>query len=129
MPNQDIIFFDGQCNLCDRFVNFVFKRDLKKQFLYASLQSQTAKQHLKREDIESLKSIVFLQKGQALKKTLAIQSIMKRLYPRWAFALSVAPLFLFNIFYNIIAKKRYALFGKKKSLYQPTTEQKKYFLP
>ena len=129
MKEQQIIFFDGKCNLCDRFVNFVFKRDTEKHFLYAPLQGQTAKQYLKKEDIESLKSIVFLQKDQVLKSAPAIQAILKQIYPRLAALLSLLPSGFFNFFYKIIAKKRYSLFGKKDRLYQASEEQKTYFLP
>ena len=129
MQGKYIIFFDGQCNLCDRFVNFVFKRDPKKQFLYAPIQGQTAKQHLTKEDIESLKSIIFLKNGLALKEAPAIQAIFKQLYPRFSPLLSIIPFRFFNFFYRFIAKRRYNLFGKKDSLYQASEEQKRFFLP
>ena len=129
MQEKHIIFFDGQCNLCDRFVNFVFKRDLKKQFLYAPIQGQTAKQHLTKEDIEGLKSIIFLKKGLTLKKAPAIQAILKQLYPRLSPFLSIFPFSFFNFFYKFIAKRRYNLFGKKDRLYQASEDQKRFFLP
>ena len=129
MREQQIIFFDGKCNLCDRFVNFVFKKDKKKQFLYAPLQGQTARQYLTKEDIEGLKSIVFLQKDQVLKSAPAIQAILKQIYPRQADFLSVLPSRFFNFFYKFIAKKRYYLFGKKDEMYQASEKQKAYFLP
>ena len=129
MKEQQIIFFDGKCNLCDRFVNFVFKRDTKKQFVYAPLQGETARQYLKKEDIEGLKSIVFLQKDLILKSAPAIQAILKQLYPRLTGLLSFLPSGFFNFFYKIIAKKRYDLFGKKDEMYQASEEQKNYFLP
>ena len=129
MQNPYLIFFDGQCNLCDRFVKFVFKRDFKRQFLYAPLQGQTAKQYLENEDIKSLKSIIFLKKGMALKEAQAIQAIFKLLYPPWSIVISVLPPWFFNFFYRFIAKRRYSFFGKKSTLYQPSKDQGKYFLP
>ena len=129
MQEQDIIFFDGQCQLCDHFVNFVFKRDLKRQFLYAPLQGLTAKQNLKKEDTKNLKSIIFFKKGLPLREAQAIQEIMKKLYPRWSLLLSFLPSKLFNFLYRFIAKRRYVFFGKKANLYQASIEQKKYFLP
>ena len=129
MQNQYIIFFDGQCNLCDRFIGFVFKRDSKRRFFYAPLQGQTAKQKLTIEEARNLKSIIFLQKGTVLKEAPAIQAIMKQLYPRWSFMIPILSLGMFNFLYRFIARKRYTLFGKKDKLYQPSEEQKKYFLP
>lgn len=128
MREENIIFFDSQCALCARFVNFVFKRDKKKQLLYAPLRGATARRHLNREDIEGLKSIVFSREGEIFKSAPAIQAIMKQLYPRWSPLLSALHLGAFNFFYKIISKKRYALFGKKEP-FQPSEEQKKRFLP
>ena len=129
MQNKNIIFFDGVCELCDWFVNFVFKRDSKKQFLYAPLQGDTAKTHLKAEDIQGLKSIIFFNQGAVLKENSALKAILKKLYPRWAFLLSLFPNVIFNLFYRFFAKRRYALFGKKEISYQASSEQQKYFLP
>ena len=128
MKDKNIIFFDGVCELCDWFVNFVFKRDSQKQFLYAPLQGETAKTYLKAEDIQNLKSIIFFNQGILLKESHALKAILKKLYPRWAFLLALFPSVIFNLFYRLIAKRRYAFFGKKESLYQADSEQKKYFL-
>ena len=128
VKDKDIIFFDAVCELCDWFVNFVFKRDSKKQFLYAPLQGETAKTYLKPEDIQGLKSIIFFNQGLVLKESSALKAIIKKLYPRFSFWLSLLPNFIFNLFYRFFAKKRYALFGKKQTNYQTMPDQKKYFL-
>ena len=91
MPDKYIIFFDAQCNLCDRFINFIFKRDLKRRFLYAPLQGTTAKQYLKEKDIQDLKSIIVFKKGIILKETQAIKIIMKQLYSSWSILFSLLP--------------------------------------
>ena len=128
MKDKSIIFFDGVCELCDWFVNFVLKRDTKKQFLYAPLQGETAKTHLEPEDIQGLKSIIFFNQGAILKESPALKAIMKELYPQWAFLLSLFPNFIFNLFYRFMAKRRYAFFGKKQMIQQAPPEQQKYFL-
>lgn len=129
MSDQIIIFFDGQCNLCDRFVNFVFKRDTHRHFLYAPLQGETAFRKLSREDIQGLKSIVILKDGLVLKETRAVQAVMQQIYPRCSIVFSLLPLPFFNFFYRLVGKRRYSLFGKKSHLYQPSESQKKFFLP
>ena len=35
--DKPIILFDGVCNLCNRGVQFIIKKDKKKKFLFASL--------------------------------------------------------------------------------------------
>jgi GTPase involved in cell partitioning and DNA repair len=42
MPDERIIlFFDGVCNLCNSWVDFLVRRDKRKQFRYAPLQGTT----------------------------------------------------------------------------------------
>lgn len=40
---KDVIVFDGECRLCNGAVDFVVKRDPKRRFQFASLQSDTAR--------------------------------------------------------------------------------------
>ncbi|MCB0621580.1 MAG: DUF393 domain-containing protein, partial [Saprospiraceae bacterium] len=38
-PDKAVLLFDGVCNLCNGFVQFLIQRDKKGKYLYASLQS------------------------------------------------------------------------------------------
>lgn len=129
MPDQNIVFFDAQCNLCNRFVQFILKKDKKNHFLYAPLQGETAKTYLEQTDIQHLKSIVVLKKGNILRKSQAVKSIMQEIHPQWNILFSIMPSAFFDFIYNFIAKNRYFLFGKKKSLDSHLSRQKQYFLP
>ena len=126
---KTILFFDGQCGLCSRFITFVFKRDIQKNFLYAMLQGETAKQHLKKEDIEGLKSIIVLTDGVILREAHALRFIIKKLYPFSSFVLYLIPVVFLNIFYRWVAKKRYKFFKKTEMLYKLTKEKPELFLP
>ena len=42
MNSPHIILFDGQCNVCNRFVQFVIRRDPTGKFQFAPLQSEQA---------------------------------------------------------------------------------------
>ena len=48
-----IIVFDGVCNLCNSAIQFVIKRDKKKQFFYTSLQGDLGKKLLAERNIDS----------------------------------------------------------------------------
>ena len=124
----DIIFFDGVCNLCDRFVNFVYLRDKEKKFCYAPLQGLTAKKLLEKE-AEELKSIVYYKQGVLFRGTEAIGEILRTISVPWIWILKPFPSFVKRFFYSVIAQKRYKMFGKKDHLYVPSEEQKKFFLP
>ena len=44
--NHPILFFDGVCGLCNRFVDFMLRSDSKDLFRYAPLQGETARRRL-----------------------------------------------------------------------------------
>ncbi|HEY0262517.1 MAG TPA: DUF393 domain-containing protein, partial [Chitinophagales bacterium] len=46
LENKNIILFDGVCNLCNGFVQFVIKRDKNALFQFASLQSEIGQEML-----------------------------------------------------------------------------------
>jgi len=55
---ERVIVFDGVCNFCNRFVNFVMYRDSSQKFKFGTLQSDTAqllltKLQLPTEDFET----------------------------------------------------------------------------
>ena len=43
---KGIVYFDGVCGLCNRFVDFLLKRKNVSHFQFAPLQGQTASEQL-----------------------------------------------------------------------------------
>jgi predicted DCC family thiol-disulfide oxidoreductase YuxK len=41
-----LLFYDGECGLCDQMAQFVLDHDKHNRFLFAPLQGETAKEHL-----------------------------------------------------------------------------------
>lgn len=125
-----IIFFDGYCNLCNSTVNFLFKIDKNHIFHFSSLQSKTAAQELPKQDL-GLDTIVLLVNSDRSYRSTAILRIFYELgggYTILAMMLSIVPVTIRDWFYNIIAKNRYNLFGKKDTCRLPTVEERQYFL-
>lgn len=125
-----IIFFDGICPLCNRFVRLVFKFDNGRFFHYASLQSETAKKLLPAADVAG-DSIVYYESGQTYSKSKAVLRIMFQIGGLWtlsALVFSVLPVRLRDIIYDWVARNRYRMFGKLESCPLPTAQQKTYFL-
>jgi predicted DCC family thiol-disulfide oxidoreductase YuxK len=127
-----IIFFDGVCNLCNAFVQFVIKRDKRSQFKFASLQSEAAKGMLPENFFSDAKlsSVVLLEDGKVFSKSTAALRILRRLAGPWKllYVFIILPPFICNLVYDIIAKNRYRWFGKKESCMVPTPELKHRFL-
>jgi predicted DCC family thiol-disulfide oxidoreductase YuxK len=130
MEKHPIIFFDGYCGLCNGFVDFVMERDKKKIFRFATLQGKTAARLLPKEDYENIDSVVLVMDDFTYKKSKAVLKVFSVLGGGWQ-ALSVfdvLPLFLKNFGYDLVAKYRYALFGKREVCRMPTREERALFL-
>lgn len=128
-----IIVFDGVCNLCNNAIQFVIKRDKKRQFRYTSLQGDLGKQLLAERNIDPTKidSIILIEPNLAYyyKSTAALE-ISKGLkggYPFMSVFL-IIPSSIRDWVYDFIAKNRYQWFGKKESCMIPTKEQQELFL-
>jgi len=130
-PKQ-IILFDGLCNLCDRSVQFIIKRDPKKQFRFSSLQSPFGNKqlHAFRLSANELYSIILVKEGTYLQKSDAALEIAKSLQQPWPFfyAFKIVPRFFRDWMYDVIAKNRYSWFGKKESCMIPTQDLKSRFI-
>jgi predicted DCC family thiol-disulfide oxidoreductase YuxK len=130
-PNQ-IILFDGHCNLCNGSVQFIIKRDSRRKFRFASLQSSFGKNQLHKFGLSAntLYSIVLIKNATYLQKSNAALEIARDLEGLWPvfYVFKIVPLFLRDWVYDIIAKNRYSWFGKKDSCMIPTQDLKSRFL-
>jgi predicted DCC family thiol-disulfide oxidoreductase YuxK len=117
MKNKNpILFFDGVCNLCNTSVQFIIKRDKKKVFLFASLQSDVAKNILLHKKYKiNMDTIVLFYKDKIYTKSDAALLIFRLLgFPyNILFPLIIIPRIIRNFVYDLIAKNRYKWFGKK----------------
>ncbi len=132
MNNCPVILFDGVCNLCNGAVQFVIKRDTKKYFSFASLQSVEGQKllnehHLPASDINSF---VLIENEQAFTRSAAALRVTKKLNALWPllYGFMIVPKFIRDGVYNWVAKNRYKWFGKKDACMIPTPELKARFL-
>lgn len=132
IENKSIVFFDGVCNLCNNSVKFIIKRDKYKRFLYASLQSDAARDILLQFKIlnSDLDSIILVENGKLYQKSTAILKIVKQLNGFWKlhYIFIIIPKFIRDFIYEIIAKNRYKWFGKRETCMLPTGDMKLRFL-
>lgn len=130
--NTNIILFDGVCNLCSGSVLFIIQRDKKGIFKFASLQSSFGQQQLDKFEIDKnlLHSVILLRGNQIFQRSDAALEIAKQLSGAWSvlYIFKILPRFLRDGVYNLIARNRYSLFGKKDACWIPTPELKERFL-
>ncbi len=130
--DNPIVLFDGVCNLCNRAVQFIIKRDKKKQFRFASLQGKAGNELLKKFDLPAnvFNSFILFEEGKVYTRSTAALRIAKKLPGGWKllYGLMILPRFIRNAVYNVIAKNRYKWFGKRNECMIPTPELKERFL-
>lgn len=128
---EKLILFDGDCNFCDRSVQFIIARDPKGHFKFASLQSNISKNRLRNFDIpKDLDTMVLIEDNKCYIKSTAALRICKQLKGLWKlfYIFVIIPRPIRDVFYEFIAKNRYKWFGRKKSCELPSPEVRKRFL-
>lgn len=129
---QPLLLFDGVCNLCNSSVQFVIKHDKQKQFTFASLQSDAAKEILLQfgEINLNLDSIILITDNTVYSKSSAILKISKLIGGFYSLTIIfyVIPKCIRDNMYNFVAKNRYRWYGKRESCMIPAKELKNRFL-
>lgn len=131
---EPIVLFDGVCNLCNGAVNVLLDLDKRKRLKFASLQSEYAKKliqfHGLEQKIQGIDSILFWDGKEIYTKSNAILEISGLLGGFWKIlrVTYLIPKLIRDLFYDLIAKNRYKLFGKRESCRMPTPELKERIL-
>ena len=129
---NSVILFDGVCNLCNRTVDFVLKNNYKQNLYFTSLQSPFGRQFLNDFDIplHELNTLYYYHDDHLYNKSTAVLKILKELkglYPLLSVFL-IVPTFIRDFFYDLLARSRYRIFGKRDSCRVPTEEEKPFFI-
>ena len=131
--DKKIILFDGVCNLCDASVQYIIKHDKKDVFRFVALQSKLGEKIINYIGVDRSKTdsiVVYEPKIAYYTKAEAALIIAKEL-GGWISMLtifSILPKFIQNFGYDIVAKNRYKLYGKKEKCMVPTPEISAKFL-
>lgn len=134
MPDSNtyILLFDGVCNLCNGTVQFVIKRDERKRFRFAALQSASGQALLKKLGLpaQHFNTVVLIHGNTYFVKSTAVLRILKELGGLWklCYALTIIPRPVRDFVYDMVAKTRYRVFGKQDECMVPTPEVKERFI-
>lgn len=116
---NNILLFDGICNLCNGLVKFIIRRDHDKRILIIPLQSDEGKMIVKKviSDSEDIKTVVYITGNSYFLRSSAIIRLIRDLGGLWKlfYCLIIIPQFLRDPVYDLIAGYRYKLFGKRES--------------
>lgn len=128
---NNIVLFDGVCNLCNRSVDFIIRNEKSDKLQFASLQSDVGKSIVNKSGLDEIPdSVMLFVDGELLVRSdaaLAISTYLKRPYV-YGIIFKYVPKILRDSVYNLIAKNRYRWFGKKETCRVPSADERERFL-
>ena len=127
-----ILLFDGHCNLCNAWIQFIVKRDSAGTIRFASLQSGAGRRLLEEHKIDEnyIESLVFFEKERFSVSSTAALRTLSYLddWQKHLIFLTVVPRSLRDLVYRFIARNRYKWFGRREQCMIPTPDLKERFL-
>jgi len=133
--HEPVILFDGLCNLCNGFVNFIIRTDKEAKIKFLALQSPKARALLKEFPenkilMHDLSTVILMENKTLYFKSDAVLQIVARLPFPWIVfkAFRFIPRFLRDKIYDFVAKRRYAWFGKKSHCMVPSSDVMERFI-
>jgi len=124
--SSHVVLFDGHCNLCNGFVNWLIRNDRSHNLHFASLQGAFARGL----NLPPVDSVVYLREDKLFVKSTAAVEILLDLGGLW----KVAKVFLIlpqgwrDRIYDWVARHRYAWFGTRETCRRPSPEERELFL-
>lgn len=125
--------FDGECVLCNGWVQFLLRRDAPGRFRFAAMQTAIGRQLLQRYglDPDDPVSLLVLDEGQAYTDSAAVLGILGRLGGPWPLLARLGravPRPLRDKTYRWVARHRYRWFGRHAACPLPAPGQRARFL-
>lgn len=127
-----VVFYDGVCGMCDRFVQFLLRHDRAARFRFAPLQGQLARTTLTSRgfDPSSLETVYVIAdwgtpRERVLDRSQAILHAVAQLNGRWqrlAQIGRIVPRPLADRMYRLVSRARYRISGQTTSCPLPTAE-------
>lgn len=115
IENKKIIFYDGLCAMCNRFIRILITLDKKEKFLLAPLQGKNGKILQKKfsKELKGIDSVIFYNK-KVYTKSSAVINILSELggIYKLAYIFNIIPSFISDYIYDYIARNRFQWFGK-----------------
>ena len=151
-PEGPVLFFDGDCILCNGFADFVLRRDRRHALRLATLQGETAAVWLARGETSpsvadaaegpgpasgpdpgpGFRSVVLYEAGATYRKSEAVRRVLRHLGGAWRVVASLfglVPRGVRDAVYDVVARHRFRWFGRRAACRMPAPEERDRFLP
>ncbi|MBS4058078.1 MAG: DUF393 domain-containing protein [Bacteroidetes bacterium] len=116
MSALPVLFYDGDCGLCNRAVRFVLRHERNVCASFASTQSAVCSEmlspYIEMKLVES--SLVLLEGDRVYVKSAAVfrLAVLMGGWPEWLAVFSLLPTAFTDALYDLVARNRRRLFGK-----------------
>jgi len=127
-----LILYDGVCPFCTASVLFVIRRDPRKRFHFAALQSPLgrtllARYRLPQDEFQTF--VLITEDGHSTRSTAALK-VARELGGWWPllYALIILPRPLRDMVYRVVARHRYRWFGKRDACLVPSADIRDRFV-
>jgi predicted DCC family thiol-disulfide oxidoreductase YuxK len=131
---QKVVLFDGVCNFCTGWVNFLIRWDRSDNLRFARLQAPVGadifQKHFPEKsssEASKLESVVFIENNRGYAKSDAVIRIACQM--PFPFPLAgifyIVPRFVRDSAYDYVGRNRYDWWGKNESCMVPTDERVK----
>lgn len=116
-----VLFFDGDCLLCSRVVQWIIKNDRKGLIFFCTLEDG------RKSGIAGLQNdtVVLCHHLQMYQKSKAVAEVLKLvggIYSVVGYIISFFPRFITDKVYDFVARNRYHWFGKEENCLIPRPE-------
>ncbi|MFP3599404.1 thiol-disulfide oxidoreductase DCC family protein [Chryseobacterium sp. SIMBA_029] len=126
-----IVFFDGDCGVCNFWVQWILERDKKDYFMFASLQSDFGQKFLSERGLETKEfNTMYLWKPKEYyliksRAILQIANLLGGIYKLSGIG-KLLPVFLSDKAYDVVSRNRMKLANQK--CFLPDQHQRKKFI-
>lgn len=146
MNSGHIVYFDGLCNVCNAFIDFLIRHDSKRVLKFAPMQGSTARARLPAGLVSDLSTMALEVTGASagtgadvgadskspviyVESSAAIRTIalLGGVYSLMSIFLLV-PRFLRDLVYRWVAEHRYLFAGRRETCRMPSAEERAQFL-
>ncbi len=124
-----LVLFDGECGLCNGFVDFLLARDRAHRLQFGALQGDTGIRWA--AQVNGGDSVIVVEGDRVYLRSTGALVALAQLGGLWRAAamLRLVPPPLRDAVYAIVARNRYRWFGKRASCRVPTPAEQARFVP
>ena len=132
MANEaPILFYDGDCGLCARGVQWILRHERRDAMRFAPLQGETYRALAIADKPTDMSTMVLLEGGRLFTRSDSWVRVLKLVGGVWSAVgavMGVVPRGLRDWAYGCVARRRHAWFGRADACAVPSPAQRARFL-